>query len=246
MVPPMKARLPILSSAFTPAAPRLLPTVLALDALWTEVAAKPLWAPPHFWRYLKLRWRTRLTFLDASRLTRVGQPGKVNDCSTCTDICCIGPRSAVLLRLRDIATLHDIGRSDLISRQKPKFAPHELASRPALRRQVQSRGWDIFPVLAQNSFGACVALNEAGRCGLYPHWPLACARFPYALHLDDGDIFYSQRCQSFWVHPKATERATAMALAAVASYNERIKDLVLLAYAPERLAALGLSNYLSE
>ena len=35
----------------------------------------------------------------------------------------------------------------------------------------------------------------------------------------------------------------AMAVEAVASYNERIKDLVLLAYAPERLRDLGLMRF---
>jgi hypothetical protein len=35
-----------------------------------------------------------------------------------------------------------------------------------------------------------------------------------------------------------------MAVAAVAAYNERVKDLVLLAYAPTRLSDLGLAAYL--
>lgn len=243
MVAQMSQRLPILPHAAGGSRP--LPTVQALDALWNEVAHRPLWAPPNVWRYLKLRWRARLTLLDPARLARVGPPGKVNDCQSCTDICCTGSRAAVLLRFRDIATLQDIDRTDLMSQVKPRFQDVELAERPALRRQVGSRAWQTFPVLKQNSFGACAALGLDGRCGLYPHWPLACARFPYALHLDDMDIFYSRRCQSFWVHPAAEGRATAMALAAVASYNERIKDLVLLEYAPKRLEELGLLRFLT-
>ena len=44
-----------------------LPTVAALAALWREVAARPLWAPPHFWRYLGLRRRMHLRLLDLAR-----------------------------------------------------------------------------------------------------------------------------------------------------------------------------------
>ena len=36
-----------------------------------------------------------------------------------------------------------------------------------------------------------------------------------------------------------------MTVAVAASYNERIKDLVLLEYAPARLEALGLMAYLT-
>jgi len=232
--------LPILDASEQP-----LPTVEALDRLWTEVNQKPLWAPPRFFKYLKLRWRSRLKLLDPARLNLSMPPGKVNDCSTCTDICCIGPRSTVLLRLRDIATLKDIGRSDLITQRKPHFSAEELNARPALRRQITSRGWDTFPVLKQNTFGACGALSVSGKCLVYPHWPLACARFPFSLHLEAEEIFYSQRCQSFWIRNDSGAKVSEMAIAAVASYNERIKDLVLLAYAPEQLADLGLMKYLS-
>lgn len=237
----MLSQLPIVSG------PTLaeLPTVRALRQLWHQVSARPLWAPPNFWRYLALRRHMRLQLLDARRIPVAAIEGKFNDCSSCTDICCIGPQSTVLLRLQDIATLHDIGRTDLLTLQKPKFTAAALQSRPALRRQVSSVAWRVFPALRQDSMRACAALDRDGKCTLYPHWPLACARFPYALHVDDLDIFYSRRCQSFWIHPSGKERVTAMAAAAVASYNERIKDAVLLAYAREHVAELGLLNYLN-
>ena len=235
------SRLPIIQS--TPArAP--LPTVRALDALWHEVSKKPLWAPPHFLRYLRLRFNTRLRLLDSSRVKISAPEGKINDCGACLDICCVGPRSSVLLRFKDIATLRDLGRTDLITQNKPTFTPRELAERPALRRQTASKAWATFPVLRQNSFGACLALTDSGHCSLYPHWPMACARFPYALHLEDQEVFYSDRCDSFWIRPDVGERVRSMAVAAVASYNERIKDLVLLAYAPKQLEDLGLLQYL--
>ena len=237
----MLSHLPILNAV----APAPLPTVQALQRLWESVAHKPLWAPPHFWRYLKLRRQMRLTLLDPQRVRVAAPEGKFNDCGSCTDLCCVGPHSTVLLRLQDIATLHDLGRTDLFTLQKPSFAAPALAQRPALRRQINSAAWRVFPVLRQDSMRACAALNRDGKCTLYPHWPLACARFPYALHLDDMEVFYSRRCQSFWIHPSGRERATPMAMAAVAAYNERIKDAVLLAYARQGLDGLGLLKYLN-
>ena len=89
-------------------------------------------------------------------------------------------------------------------------------------------------------------MTDAGRCSLHPHWPLSCARFPYALHLDAHEVFYSRRCDAFWIRNdgKADGRVQAMTIAAVASYNERIKDFVILAYARERLVDLGLARHL--
>lgn len=216
----------------------------ALQALWQEVAARPLWAPPNFFRYLRLRRRLRLGFVDPQRVRLLAPEWKVNDCEHCTDICCVGPSSSVLLRLHDIATLIDIGRASLMTHDKPAFSAAQVKDRPALDRQLRSESWQRFPVLKQSAMGACVALTDAGRCGLHPHWPLACARFPYALHADDAEVFYSRRCDSFWIRSDAGGRVQAMSAAAVASYNERIKDLVLLAYAPRRLAELGLLTHL--
>lgn len=239
----VKRLLPILDNILPES--RDLPTVRALTALWQEVSSRPLYAPPHFWRYLKLRWQVKLKFLDPQSVVMSAPLGKINDCSSCFDICCVGPRSTVLLRLRDIATLMDIGRTDLMTHHKPQFAATELAQRPALNRVVHSRGWSTFPVLKQNSYGACEALNSDGKCTLYPYWPMSCARFPYSLHAEDGDIFYSQRCDSFWVHPSLAPRVRIMATLAVESYNERLRDLILLAYVPEKLAALGLTHHLA-
>ncbi len=230
-----------------------LPTVEALEALWTEVSSRPLWARPNFWRYLRLRWRTRLTKVDPNVLRILPPAHKLNDCSACTEICCVGARSTVLLRLRDIAALMDTGRTDLISAAKPSFSPQDLGDHTALERQVNTVEWHRFPVLRQDEMGACAALTVQGRCGLYPHWPLSCARFPYALIPDaygsGGQVFYSRRCDSFWIEPEHDDQAAAqvtqMTVAAAHTYNERIRDLVLLAYAPDALERLGLMRYLA-
>ncbi len=221
-----------------------LPTVEALAALWREVTARPLWQRPDLGRYLRLRRTMRLELLDVRQVRLLAPRGKINDCSACTDLCCIGRRSTVLLRLRDLATLIDLGRTELVTHDKPTFAPEEQQDRPALRRHLASEAWRRFPVLRQTTLGACAALSLAGQCTLYPHWPLSCARFPYALHADRREAFYSPRCDSFWIRPDAEPRARAMVAAAVDSYNERIKDAVLLAYAEARLAELGLMQLL--
>ena len=222
------------------------PTVRALEALWQQIQARPLWAPPHFLTYLRLRARMRLTPLDAESLRLVTPVGQINDCASCSDSCCIGAHNTVSLRLGDIAQLMDANKTHLIAPHKPHFAPEVLAARPALRRHVASMAWRRFPVLKQNAFGACMALDREGRCSLYPAFPSSCARFPYALHVASQEIFYSKRCRSFWIHPEAAGSARRMQLAVAANYNDRIKDAVLLAYAPKRLRALGLMDYLTD
>jgi len=234
--------LPILSSA---AASQPLPTVAALAQLWDEVTQRPLYAPPNLMRYLRLRWRMRLKLLDANKAKIAAPTAKISDCDSCTDNCCVGPSSTVLLRLRDIAMLKDIGRTDLISRDKPRFADEDVQSRPALQRHVGSNAWAVFPVMAQTNINACAALTTDGQCGIYPHWPLSCERFPYSLHSEDMEVFYSRRCDSFWIRQDAADPQKRMAWAAVAAYNERIKDLVLLEYAPGKLEDLDLTRFLS-
>lgn len=222
-----------------------LPTVRALEKLWSEVTARPLWADGRFFNYLRLRSRMRLKMVEPQTLHSIVPTGKVNDCPGCTDICCIGHNQTVSLRFCDIATLIDIGRTELITKDKPTFAGQELEQKPALKLTVASDAWKRFPVLRQNTFGACNALSDEGKCTLYPHWPTSCARFPYALDVEAAEITYSQRCRSFWIRPDADAKIEGMKVAAVAAYNERIKDLVLLAYAPTQLAELGLTAFLT-
>lgn len=238
-------RLPIVPA--TPMAARKLgpmPVTEGLRALWQEVSQKPLWAPPHFFDYLKLRRRLKLRLLRPEAMRVVAPEGKLNDCTACTDMCCTGVRSTVLLRLVDIAQLIDLGRENLMTHRKPQFTRAQLAQNPSLRRQTASEAWQRFPVLKQNAFGACEALSQEGLCTLYPHWPMTCARFPYALHVDTQQVVYAKRCQAFFIHPRQKAEVTKMQVAAVAAYNERIKDAILLAYAPKRLLQLGIMSYL--
>ena len=237
----MSAALPIIDAASSPAP---LPTVRALETLWDEVSTKRLWAPPNFFRFLSLSWSMRTREVNPDDITLIAPTGKVNDCQSCMNNCCVGHSSTVLLRLRDIAALIDLGRTELITQEKPCFDTATLQERPALARQVSSRDWQEFPVLTQNSFGACDALDTEGQCTLYPHWPSTCARFPYTFNPDQLEVLYSRRCDAFWIHPHLEERAHEMAVSAVGAYNARIRDRILLAYASERLEALGIAKFL--
>ncbi|MBN1961845.1 MAG: YkgJ family cysteine cluster protein [Deltaproteobacteria bacterium] len=223
-----------------------MPTVTALEQLWQQVSSRPLWAPPNFRRYVLLREQMRLKLIDPKRVNILAPAGMVNDCTSCLDNCCIGRRSIVLLRLRDIATLIDLKREYLINIEKPQFTTEEVSGRIALQRQVNSDSWQTFPVLAQNRYFACKALTDTGQCSLYPNWPLACARFPYAFDLESKEAFFSHRCDSYWIRHdgRVDDHIEAMKQAAVASYNERIKDSILLAYAKDRLKELGLMRFL--
>lgn len=223
-----------------------LPTVAALDALWADFAAERVSLPRRLWRSLQVGRALHARPLRADAVPVRAPLGKVNHCAGCTELCCIGPRNVVLLRLRDLAALVDVGRTELIAADKPTFDAATLRARPALRRHVESSAWRRFPVLRQNAFGACLALGADGRCTLFPHWPQSCARFPYALDTEPAEVFYSQRCRSFVVHPGHQQAAQSMAAAAVAGYNERIRDALLLRFRAEPLARLGLLRYVSD
>ena len=238
--PTLGSPLPI----FEPTPIEKLPTVKALDAIWARIQDRPLWAPPTFWKWLKLNLRMRTRLLREEKVQIIAPKFKVNECASCTDNCCVGPHSTVLLRLHDIATLMDIGRTDLMTHQKPTFSQQTLSARQALKLQTSSSDWKSFPVLKQNSFHACAALDTDGKCTLFPYWPSACARFPYALDAENLEVFYSRRCDSFWVRPDAEEEVHAMRKAAVAAYNSRIKDQLILAFAEKELEDLGLTRFL--
>jgi Fe-S-cluster containining protein len=211
----------------------------ALDALWRETTAEPLWMPKTLWRYLRLKRRINLAPLSRADVHVLPGPRALSKCRACTDSCCFGKKNEVSLRLVDIAVLMDLGRTDLISRKKAAL-PEDSAARA---RFAQSRTRAVFPVLRQDESERCMALTSDKRCSLYPDWPLSCARFPYSLDLDDREIFYSPRCPSYTVVPN-DERIETMIDAALGAYNERIRDWVLLEFARPSLDRLGFLAFL--
>lgn len=219
-------------------------TEKALEALWRKVTAKPLWLPPHLLRYLRLRQNVNLTPIRPQTVRVTAPPGFGPNCRACTDNCCIGKTNTVSLRLLDVARLVDMGRDDLISTEKPTFAAEELT--PARAQLVGSAAYRALPVLKKDASWRCQALGQGNRCTIYPRWPLSCARFPYSLDQEDNEIFYSQRCPSQRELPRDEQpRLKVMVDAAIASYNERIRDCVLIEYAPQELDRIGVGRFLS-
>ena len=194
---------------------------------------------------LTLRASFDLDLLHPERVRLRIQPGTIPDCSSCDDICCAGLENVVSLRLADIATLIDIGRTDLISRKKPRFPAQLLAQRQHLSELAESELWRTLPVLRQvGESHICAALSPELRCTLYPHWPLSCERFPYTLKAVRREIVWGLRCPSQTSAPENVARSQEMFGASVEAYNGRIRDAVLLEHARDELEELGIGAFL--
>jgi len=223
------------------------PKELALEALWAEIS-------PHFYSLENivrmLRLRRRFDFKPASlNGLKVAIPtGKVPDCDNCLDLCCTGPNAIVSLRLKDIAGLVDLGREDLLSWSRPPPLPTKDAKRQhtwARREADGSIFHRAFPILARDKTGTCMALTEDRLCGLWPSWPTSCARYPYALDIKNNVVFYAAGCQSTRI-AEMTEAPVAvrrLVRASLDAYNQRLRDVLFLAFARERLADLGLLQW---
>lgn len=196
---------------------------------------------------LSLRASFDLDTLSDWRISNRIPAGTVPDCERCDDICCAGVENAVSLRLRDIAKLMDVGRTDLISRKKPNFPSSMLGERPVLRELVSSMLWRTLPVLKQHGENrVCAALNSELKCSLHPHWPTSCERFPYTLSVVRREVVWGRRCPSRQQSKAHVARGREIFKASVAAYNERIKDAVLLTHARGELDEIGLGRWLVE
>lgn len=223
------------------------PTIAKLDALWSQWQGR--WKrllSSHLIKELVLRASFDLEPVDPEDIARQIPLGAVPDCPSCDDVCCAGIENVVSLRLRDVAMLMDIGRTDLIRREKPRFSEGLLASRPHLQELVASELFQALPVLAQlGEERRCAALTPELRCGLHPNWPLSCERFPYSLVVFRKEVVWGRRCGSRKLDPSLIARSQEMFLASVDVYNERLKDAILLAHARPELDALGIGAFLT-
>jgi hypothetical protein len=223
------------------------PTLAALDALWARYRSR--------WRRLLSRGaiaelQLRASFdpelLDVADIARRIPPGTVPDCPRCDDLCCAGLENVVSLRLKDLAVLIDLGRTDLISKKKPVFPPSMLRRRPQLEALMRSSLYRTLPVLRQRGEQRiCAALTVDLTCSIHPHWPTSCQRFPYTLSAVRREVHWGTRCPSKQSGPEHEAHAQALFAGAVAAYNERVRDAVLLAHAPRALEAMGLAHYLT-
>ena len=226
--------------------PEATRTLAELDALWAPLESgwQRLFSRIAV-KELTLRASFDLDLLAPARIANRVASGMIPDCPNCQDVCCAGLENVVSLRLRDIATLIDAGRTEVISRKKPRFPEAMLASRPALRELVASELFRTLPVLKQTGeLHVCSALSDDLRCTLHPHWPLSCERFPYSLNAFRKQVVWGSRCQSMKRAPEHAPRSSAMFGAAVQTFNERVRDAVLLAHARQEHERLGIGKYL--
>jgi hypothetical protein len=245
------AGLPILQPAPGPDATRSVgPLEHALATLWRTERAR-FFSLGNLATVVRLRRRFSLRMLRAVDLKVAIPRGQVPDCDNCVDLCCTGPDAIVSLRLRDIAALLDRGLGDHITFDRPTpSSPKEKELKLTwARREADAAVFArAFPVLARDATGTCRLLTEDRTCGVWPSWPLSCARYPYALDLQAGVVFYAKGCTATRIAPvaEAPVRARALVGAVVESYNARVRDVVLLAMARERLRDLGLLAYVRE
>ena len=194
---------------------------------------------------LQLRANFDLDTITPWRVASLVPKGMVPDCERCQDICCAGLENVVSLRLKDIASLMDIDRTDLISRKKPNFPKSMLGERPMLRELVTSMLWRTLPVLKQHGERrVCAALGEDLKCTLHPSWPTSCERFPYTLSVVRREVFWGKRCPSRQQSAQMVPRGRELFSAAIAAYNERIKDAILLTHARKELDDIGVGQWL--
>jgi hypothetical protein len=242
------SRGPALPVVSEPAPPQHIPGPIeqALASLWRDQAPH-FYSPRNIVRQLRLRRRFDLTPVRLEKLKVAIPTAQVPDCDNCLDLCCTGDNAVVSLRLRDIAVLMDLGRTDLISHERPPPPPKDKAT--WARREADGSVFHAaFPVLARDATGTCRALTEERLCGLWPSWPLSCARYPYALDRRHGVIFYAAGCRSTRIAPvsEAPVAVRGLVRAVVDAYNERLRDVLLLAFAREDLRARGLLQWVRE
>ena len=70
-------------------------------------------------------------------------------------------------------------------------------------------------------------------------------RFPVALNFDAESLFLSQDVERVIETDAEQDRLEEMESGALAAYNERIKDFMLLTHAKETLQHLGITKYLN-
>lgn len=222
-----------------------------IRALWRAYESRPIRSIRHVWRYIRLHWEYSLEPPALTHWPLLIPETRTPLCLQCTNTCCQGPKSTVLLRLVDVALFVDRGWTEYMTHDKPSFSKEQLAASPALQAMVHSFHWRVFPVLKQKpESGHCVFLDDALRCGIHASRPWVCRGFPYTLDLERMAIGWGDRCQTFGDVPDALpEGAEAirdeLRHAVVHSFFvEKIRDLVLVSMYQEELAAMGLLEWL--
>jgi hypothetical protein len=218
-----------------------------LRALWDRAQYR-VYHPKNWLKLTSLKKQFDLEFIRYKDITIRVPTGKVPDCDTCLEICCTGPNSLVSLRLQDIAALVDAGLDAHITHERQKYGLNVVNhfANAAQKNFAESVFAEVFPVLTQDRTQTCLLLGEDLKCKGFPAWPISCARYPYAIDAINRVVFYAKGCESFEVLSpyEAAGRTRYLVQAAIESYNERIKDILLLHFARDELRDMGLLKYL--
>lgn len=210
----------------------------ALHAIWHLTQQRKL--KPRYWpRLLRLRANFDLDFLQYKDMHIAIPKGKIPDCPNCLETCCSGPNAVVSLRLIDIAKLVDNGfAKNIVPATK---TAHKSGTTFSETLFAQS-----FPTLKRDATNTCTLYNTQRLCSAFPNWPLSCARYPYAVDAKNRVIFFAKGCRSYELVPAHTALPQSARLyrAAMDSYNERIKDLFMLALSLPELKDAGLVEFL--
>ncbi len=198
-----------------------------LESVWVGRVRRRALRLRNIGRNLRLWRRFRLHPLRRESLDLRVSAGQIPDCAACEELCCIGPRNTISLRLEDLARLLDADLEWAISRHKPIYSRELLQKYPSLREIERLTTYRCFPVLRQRADGSCVFLTRRGRCAIYAIRPLRCRRFPYRLDAELKAIVYSSACKSFRRDGTPWE-VEAMAEAVTQNYNAKIRDLLML------------------
>ena len=152
-------------------------------------------------------------------------------------ICCTGAKSRVRLRTTDIVSLVQLGHKDAID------ARHALPLAGQAKPHYLEK---VMPHLFQDNTRTCVLLNKERLCSVYPNWPLSCARYPYAFDADNDIIFWAKGCQSPMeiTVAEAPDGVKKLTQAAIETYNQDIRDILMLHYAKDELREAGFNQWI--
>ncbi len=218
-----------------------------LHALWDEVRTNRLFKPRYFLTNLYVFNKYSLQLVDPVKVKNTMAPLKVPDCTTCIHNCCHGVENTVSLRLIDIARLLDAGLADMIDLNNRVHIEKEiLRKHPGIAANIQSDTWRKFPVLRRVN-DICPKLGKDNKCTIYGARPLTCRRYPFMLKDDLKAVTVSTYCKNLVVHAGnwGDENVQELFLSAIDSYNEKVKDLILIYYAKKELEDLKIGKYLS-
>ena len=214
-----------------------------LDNLWRDISQNKLFKLKNLFKDLYLLYKYDLRFLKRENLKLKFDPQLLPDCASCPQNCCHGAENTVSLRLVDIARLLDAGLEDAIDMDNQSFKndPYFQKEKKALK-YLNNDNWNLFPVLKRVN-NICPYRDQDNHCTIYEHRPITCRRFPYIITQNKKNIVFSKKCYSTKKEDNPPKQKELLQ-AALDSYNEKIKDLILIHYAQEELQKIELAQWL--